>query len=86
MLKQTELSGGLNVNVESADRGRESIGFYACTDLAVNGGAEEALKNADSYAVLGVALFLSNCDWRDGTCQSAAYWDGIREEERRNGA
>ncbi|PVH78090.1 hypothetical protein DL98DRAFT_257684 [Cadophora sp. DSE1049] len=74
---------GPNVpDVMSVDRGQESVGFYACTDLAMDGGAQLALQNADSYAVLGVALFLGNCDWRDGSCQSAAYWEDMRTRDR----
>ncbi|KAL5322741.1 hypothetical protein ACEPPN_010716 [Leptodophora sp. 'Broadleaf-Isolate-01'] len=71
---------GPNVpDVQSPDRGAESVGFYACNDLAMDGGAQLALENADSYAVLGVALFLKDCDWRDGSCQSGAYWDDMHE-------
>ena len=50
--------------MRSVDRGQESVGYHACYELAMEGGAQLALENADSYAVLGVALFLSNCDWR----------------------
>lgn len=64
--------------MRSVDRGQESVGYHACYELAMEGGAQLALENADSYAVLGVALFLSNCDWRDGSCQSAAYWEDMR--------
>ncbi|KAK0121751.1 hypothetical protein ONS95_010037 [Cadophora gregata] len=73
---------GVNVpDVKSVDRGAEPLGFYACNDLAMNGGAQLALENADSYAVLGVALFLKDYDWRDGSCQTAAYWEDMRTRD-----
>lgn len=81
LVGRMDLQENLMVNVESADRGREVYGFYACNSLAENGGAQLAMKNADSYAVLGVALFFSGYDWRDGTCQTAEYWEAWRAQE-----
>ncbi|KAG4439673.1 hypothetical protein IFR05_004870 [Cadophora sp. M221] len=43
-------------------------------------GTDIALRNADSYTLLGVALKLGNCDWRDGACRSPTYWERLRQQ------
>ncbi|KAH8765297.1 hypothetical protein F5882DRAFT_443079 [Hyaloscypha sp. PMI_1271] len=58
----------------------EHYGFPAASQLPTSLGISNALKNADSYALLGVALKLSQCDWRNGACHSPAYWAALRRQ------
>lgn len=59
----------------------EHYQFPVATQLLATLGISNALRNADSYALLGVALKLSQCDWRDGACRSPAYWAAFRRQE-----
>ena len=44
----------------------ESYEFPSANQFVRQSGTQVALANADSYALLDVALLLSTCDWRDG--------------------
>lgn len=63
----------LDVNYEP-----EAYGFESVNPLVERLGSQIALTNADSYAVLGVALHFDAFDWRDGDCHSKAYWETRR--------
>ncbi len=41
-----------------------------------SGGADIALGNADSYALLGAALLTNSWDWRDGFARTSTFWLG----------
>lgn len=71
---------GLANAVPDVDLFPEHYQFAAAIGLLKTSGMDNALKNADSYALLGVALKLSQCDWRDGACRSPSYWEAVRQQ------
>lgn len=58
----------------------EAYAFAPARALLAGSGTQAALRNADRYALLGVALLLGDCDWRDGSCHSAAFWASVRQQ------
>lgn len=48
------------------DDGEASYGFARCSKLSAS---ERPLTNADSYALLAVACYITQYDWSDGFCR-----------------
>jgi hypothetical protein len=54
---------------------------HIANQLVRQSGTQVSLTNADSYALLGVALLLNTCDWRDGACRSPGFYANLRQEQ-----